>query len=45
MWVKRINKELFSYGVKFNDIDAKDENKLKKILPDKFQNLSYEDYL
>jgi len=45
LWVKRINKELFSYGVKFNDIDTKDANKLKKILPDKFQNLSYEDYL
>ena len=45
MWVKRINKELFSYGVKFNDIDTKDANKLKKILPDKFQNLSYEYYL
>lgn len=44
-WVKRINKELFSYGVKFNDIDTKDANKLKTILPDKFQNLSYEDYL
>jgi len=45
MWVKRINKELFSYGVKFNDIDTKGANKLKKILPDKFQNLSYEYYL
>ena len=45
MWVKRINKELFSYGVKFNDIDTKGANKLKKILPDKFQNLSYEHYL
>jgi hypothetical protein len=45
LWVKRINKELFSYGVKFNDIDTKDANKLKKILPDNFQNLSYEYYL
>ena len=45
LWVKRINKALFSYGVKFNDIDTKDANKLKKILPDKFQNLSYEYYL
>jgi len=42
MWVKRINKELFSYGVKYNDIDSKDANKLKEILPDNFQNLSYE---
>ena len=45
IWVKRINKELFSYGVKFNDIDTKDANKLKEILPEKFQNLSYEYYL
>ena len=45
MWVKRINKELFSYGVKFNDIDTKDANKLKKILPDQFQNLACEDYM
>ncbi len=44
-WVKRMNKELFSYGVKFNDIDTKDANKLKKILPEKFQNFSYEYYL
>jgi len=42
LWVKRINKELFSYGVKFNDIDAKDIDKLKKILPDNFQTLSNE---
>ena len=33
VWVKRINKELFSYGVKFNDIDTKGANKLKKIYP------------
>ena len=45
VWVRRINEELLSYGVKFNDIDTKDANKLKKVLPDKFQNLSYEDYL
>ncbi len=45
MWVKRINKELFSYGVKFNDIDTKDANKLKKILPDQFQNLACEYYM
>ena len=45
VWVKRINKELFSYGVKFNDVDTKGANKLKKILPDNFQNLSYEYYL
>ena len=45
MWVKRINKEMFSYGVKFNGINTKDANKLKKILPDKFQNLSDEYYL
>jgi diguanylate cyclase (GGDEF)-like protein len=45
LWVKRINKELFSYGVKFNDIDTKVENKLKKVLPDNFQNLSNEYYL
>ena len=45
MWVKRINKELFSYGVKFNDIDTKDANKLKKILPEQFQNLACEDYM
>ena len=45
LWVKRINKESFSYGVKFNDIDTKDANKLKKILPDDFQNLSNEYYL
>ena len=44
MWVKRIDKELFSYGIKFNDIDTDDANKLKKILPEKFQNLSYENY-
>ena len=42
LWVKRINKELFSYGVKFNDIDTNDANKLKKILPDNFQTLSNE---
>jgi diguanylate cyclase (GGDEF)-like protein len=42
MWVKRINKEVSSYGVRFNDIDTNDVTKLKKILPDKFQNLSYE---
>jgi diguanylate cyclase (GGDEF)-like protein len=45
MWVKRINKELFSYGVKFNDIDTKDANKLKKILPDQFQNFSYDYFM
>jgi len=45
MWVKRINEEISSYGVKFNDIDTNDATKLKKILPDKFQNLSYESYL
>ncbi len=45
IWVKRINKKLFSYGIKFNDIDTKDANKLKKILPEKFQNFSYEYYL
>ena len=45
MWVKRINKELFSYGVKFNDIDTKDANKLKKILPDQFQNLAGEYFM
>jgi len=44
-WIKRINEQLFSYGVKFHDIDTEDANKLKKILPDKFQNLSYENYL
>ena len=45
MWVKRMNKDLFSYGIKFNDIDTKDADRLKKILPEKFQNLSYEYYL
>ena len=45
VWVKRINEELLAYGVKFNDIDTKDANKLKEILPDKFHNLSYEYYL
>jgi diguanylate cyclase (GGDEF)-like protein len=45
VWVKRINAELLSYGVKFNDIDTKVANKLKEILPDKFHNLSYEYYL
>ena len=45
MWVKRINKELFSYGVKFNDIDTKDANKPKKILPDQFQNLACEYFM
>ena len=45
VWVKRINEELLSYGVKFNDIDKKDANKLKEILPEKFQNFSYEYYL
>jgi diguanylate cyclase (GGDEF)-like protein len=45
VWVKRITPELLSYGVKFNDVDAKDANKLKEILPDKFHNLSYEYYL
>ena len=45
VWVRRINAELLSYGVKFNDVDAKDANKLKEILPDKFHNLSYEYYL
>ncbi len=45
MWVKRINEELFSYGVKFNDVETEDANKLKKILPDEFQNLSYEYYM
>jgi len=45
VWVKRINEELLSYGVKFNDIDTKDANKLKEILPEKFHNLSYEYYL
>jgi len=33
------------YGVKFNDIDTEDANKLKKILPEKFQNFSYENYM
>ena len=32
LWVKRINKEFFSYGVKFNDIDTKDANKLNEDL-------------
>lgn len=45
VWVKKINDKLFSYGIKFNDIDAEDEKKLKKILPQKFQNYSYENYL
>ena len=45
VWVRRINEELLSYGVKFNDIDTKDANKLKEILPEKFHNLSYEYYL
>jgi len=45
MWVKRINKKLFSYGVKFNDLDAEDVKKLKQILPTEFQNYSYENYL
>ena len=45
VWVRRINEELLSYGVKFNDIDTKDANRLKEILPEKFHNLSYEYYL
>ena len=45
IWVKRMNEELLSYGVKFNDIETEDANKLKKILPEKFQNLSYENYI
>ena len=45
VWVKKMNKKLFSYGIKFNDVDAEDEKKLKKILPEEFQNYSYENYL